>query len=142
MKKIRLLLVLIFFSIIFQPLSSKAEPGTAFPATLKIGIISEPKTLNPFSATDRWSKNITKQLYQPLYIKAPKTLDIIPWLAKEKARYNNRKKEVLIHLKQAFWEDGTPFSAEDVVFTANLIKEFKIPSLLFGLEFCQGGKGS
>jgi peptide/nickel transport system substrate-binding protein len=137
MKKILLLLIPIFSLVILHSSALKAEPKTVYPATLKIGIIVEPKTLNPFSATDRWSKNIIKQLYQPLYIKAPKTLDIIPWLAKNKASYDNKKKEVLIHLKQAFWDDGTRFSSEDVVFTVNIIKEFQIPSFYSDWNFVE-----
>jgi len=140
MKRIFYLIILLFFLINFQSPALPTTPGTLNSSlSLKIGLMEEPKTLNPFSATDRWSKNIIKQLYQPLYIKGPKNLDIVPWLAVEKPHFNHTN-EVIIHLKKAQWEDGTPLTADDIVFTGNIIKEFQIPSFYSDWDFIKGLK--
>jgi ABC-type transport system substrate-binding protein len=105
--------------------------GTATPALpkvyLKIGIMDEPKTLNPIQASDRWSKKVIMPIYQHLYIREPDTLELIPWIAEDKPIYDSERKTVTFHLKPMQWDDGTEFRAEDVVFTAEVFKKFHIP---------------
>ena len=48
---------------------------------LKIGLHEEPKTLNIWLASDANSKKILSLIYQPLYLRDPETLTLIPWLA-------------------------------------------------------------
>ncbi|MBU4426741.1 MAG: hypothetical protein KKB35_08395, partial [Proteobacteria bacterium] len=48
---------------------------------LKIGLMDEPKTLNIWLASDKWSGRVLSLMYQHLYERDPDTLELIPWLA-------------------------------------------------------------
>ena len=94
---------------------------------IKIGLLEEPKTLNTWLASDRWSRKVLSQIYHPLYIREPKNLKLIPWLAAGEPVYDEATLSYTIKLRPAKWSDGSELTSEDVVFTGNLIKEFKIP---------------
>jgi len=104
---------------------------TTFPATartyLNVAIMHEPKNLNPFGASDTWTKKVIRLLYQPLYLVDPQSSALIPWLAEDQPVYDPGRKTVTFHLREMAWDDGTPFGAEDVVFTAEVFKRFKVP---------------
>jgi len=102
------------------PLASAGE-------TLKMGVLEEPKTLNVWRATDAWSNKVLGFLYQPLYVRDPKTLEFIPWLAAEQPVYDEKELSYTVKLRPASWSDGTELTSEDVAFTGNFINEFKIP---------------
>jgi ABC-type transport system substrate-binding protein len=95
--------------------------------TLKMGILEEPKTLNVWRATDAWSNKVLGLLYQPLYVRDPKTLELIPWLAAEQPLFDEKELSYSVKLRPAKWSDGTEVTSQDVAFTGNFIKEFKIP---------------
>jgi len=94
---------------------------------LKIGLPEEPKSLNVWLASDGNSRKILSQIYQPLYTREPKTLKIIPWLAREQPVFNEEKLTYTVKLRAAKWSDGTDFTSGDVVFTRKLLLDFKIP---------------
>lgn len=94
---------------------------------LKMGVLEEPKTLNIWAAGDRWSLKILGLIYQPLYVRDPKTLDLIPWLAAEQPRFDEKELCYTVKLRPAKWSDGTALTSEDVAFTGNVINELKIP---------------
>lgn len=94
---------------------------------LKMGLLEEPKTLNVWRATDAWSNKVLGLLYQPLYIRDPKSLDLIPWLAAEPPLFNEKELSYTVRLRPAKWSDGTELTSEDVAFTGNFIRDFKIP---------------
>jgi ABC-type transport system substrate-binding protein len=94
---------------------------------IKIGILEEPRTLNIWLASDRWSLKVLGQIYHPLYMREPKNLKLIPWLALEDPVYDAANLSYTIKLRPAKWSDGSEFTSEDVAFTGNVIKEFKIP---------------
>jgi len=94
---------------------------------IKIGVLEEPKTLNIWLATDAWSNRVLGQIYHSLFIRDPKTLNPIPWLAERAPEFDPASLSYTVTLRDARWSDGTPFTAEDVAFTGNLIKEFKVP---------------
>ena len=94
---------------------------------LKIGLPEEPKSLNVWLASDANSRKILTQIYQPLYTRDPKTLKIIPWLAKEDPVFNKEKLSYTVKLRTAKWSDGSEFTSDDVVFTRKLFLDFKIP---------------
>lgn len=102
------------------PLASAGE-------TLKMGVLEEPKTLNVWRATDAWSNKVLGFLYQPLYVRDPKTLEFIPWLAAEQPVFDEKELSYTVKLRPATWSDGTELTSEDVAFTGNFINEFKIP---------------
>ncbi len=94
---------------------------------LKIGLMDEPKTLNIWLASDKWSGRVLSLMYQRLYIRDPDTLKLIPWLAEKDPVYDESNVSYTVKLRQAKWSDGSEFTSEDVAFTGRLIKEFKVP---------------
>ena len=94
---------------------------------LKIGLMDEPKTLNIWLASDKWSGRVLSLMYQRLYIRDPDTLELIPWLAEKEPVYDESTVSYTVKLRQAKWSDGSEFTSEDVAFTGRLIKEFKVP---------------
>jgi len=94
---------------------------------LKVGVPEEPKSLNPWLATDAWSSRVVRLIYEPLYIREPRNLDLIPWLAAEMPAYDPAARTYTIKLRQAKWSDGSPLTADDVAYTVWLIQSFKIP---------------
>ena len=102
---------------------------------LKMGILEEPKTLNIWAAGDRWSLKILGLIYQPLYIRDPKTLDLIPWLAAAAPEFDAKTLCYTVKLRPARWSDGTELTSEDVAFTGRFIQEFKVPRHLSKWKF-------
>ena len=94
---------------------------------LKVGLLEEPKTLNIWLASDRWSRKVLSQIYQPLYIRDPKTLEFVPWLAREAPVYDEATLSYTVKIREAKWSDGSELTSKDVAFTGHFIKEFKIP---------------
>ena len=94
---------------------------------LRIGLPEEPRTLNIWLASDANSRKILTQIYQALYIRDPKTLELIPWLAVEAPVYDEENISYRIGLRKAKWADGSDFTADDVVFTGRIITDFNIP---------------
>jgi len=102
---------------------------------IKIGLPEEPKTLNVWAATDTWSNRVLNQLLQPLYIREPKTLKFIPWLAAADPVYDPATLSYTIKLKDSKWSDGSPFTSHDVAFTGHVIKTFRVPRFISNWEF-------
>jgi ABC-type transport system substrate-binding protein len=105
-------------------LACRQEPS---PATLRIGLAEEPRTLNVWLASDANSRKVLSLIYQSLYMYDPDTLDLVPWLAASMPVYNPDALSYTITLRSARWSDGTPFTARDVAFTGRLIQTFKVP---------------
>jgi peptide/nickel transport system substrate-binding protein len=117
-----------FFSVLFQfGWTVQGCPDVRAATIIKIGMLEEPKTLNIWLASDGWSRKVLGQIYQPLYIREPDSLKMIPWLAKDQPVYDEASLSYTVKLKAAKWSDGSEFTAEDVAFTGESIKAFKIP---------------
>ncbi len=130
--KRKLLLFIHIFIILLLPLSCGKQPDHHF---LKIGLHEEPKTLNIWLASDANSKKILSLIYQPLYLRDPETLTLIPWLADGEPKYHPDTISYTVRLKQAKWSDGSDVTSKDVAFTANLIKEFRVPRYYSSWKF-------
>ncbi|MEA2040367.1 MAG: ABC transporter substrate-binding protein, partial [Thermodesulfobacteriota bacterium] len=110
--------------------------GNAWCANLlKIGFLEEPKTLNIWLASDTWSLKVLSQIYQPLYVRDPDTLKLVPWLAQDEPVYDAKTLSYTIQLRPGKWSDGSEFTSEDVAFTGRLIQEFKVPRYLSNWKF-------
>lgn len=92
---------------------------------LKVGLLEEPKTLNFWLASDTWSRKVLGLVYYPLYVHEPDKLELVPWLAEGLPVLDKEKLAYTVKLRDAKWSDGTPFTAEDVAFTARTIKEVR-----------------
>jgi peptide/nickel transport system substrate-binding protein len=103
--------------ILFLAISIKAS-------TLHLSISSNPSKLNPLIATDSASGEIADWVFDSL-IKYDKDANIAPSLAKSYEFEDNTT--LIFHLREGVkWSDGVPFSADDVIFTFNLITSPKI----------------
>jgi peptide/nickel transport system substrate-binding protein len=102
---------------------------------LKIGLLEEPKTLNNWLASDTWSRKVLSQIYQPLYVRDPETLQFVPWLAEEAPVFDKATLSYRVRIRPAKWSDGSPLTSEDVAFTGRVIQEFKIPGEASEWEF-------
>lgn len=104
---------------------------------LKVGVLEEPKSLNLWLATDAWSKRILGLMYQPLYIREPKSAQLVPWLADGEPDFDPKTLTCTVKLRPAKWSDGTDFTAEDVAFTGHMIYLFKMPRHYSKWKFVQ-----
>ena len=104
---------------------------------LKVAILKQPKNLNPFQTSDVWTKKVIRLIYQPLYLVDPDTQTLTPWLAEDLPVYDTDNRTVTFHLREMKWDDGSDFSAEDVVFTGEIFKKFQIPRYYAYWEFVE-----
>ncbi|RJR44679.1 MAG: ABC transporter substrate-binding protein [Desulfobacteraceae bacterium] len=116
-----IILLLLLFSLALHCRTASAG------SIIKIGILEEPKTLNIWRASDTWSKRVLSKICQPLFIREPRELKLIPWLAAAPPVYDPATVSYTLTLRNAKWSDGSEITAEDVAFTGQLIREFKIP---------------
>lgn len=114
-----------------------ALPQGASAAVLKVGLMDEPKTLNPFGAKDIWAAKVLLFFYQRLYYRDPVSQELVPWLASDQPVWDPQTKTVTFHLREGKWDDGSPFTAEDVVFTAQLILRFRLPAYYNNWSFVE-----
>ena len=95
-----------------------------FSSEFHTSISSSPNRINPLLATDSASSAIADWIFNGL-VKFNKNAAIIGDLAKSWHFEDNRT--LIFHLrKNVFWHDGVAFSADDVLFTYNLLKSKKI----------------
>lgn len=114
------------------PAASPSPPATGEAdrkETLIIGFeggqIASPDIANPFSPA-RWpmiSAGIHQAVFESLFYLNYETGELEPWLA-ESFQFNGDATEVTIKLRSgAEWSDGQPFTAGDVAFTLNLLRD-------------------
>jgi len=94
------------------------------------------QTFNPYLPNTAQGATFTNQgsggfIYEPLVqINNVKIGDDIPWLAKS-WKWSDENKTLTLHLQHGVkWTDGKPFSADDVVFTYDMLKKY--PALNVG----------
>ena len=99
------------------------------------GQIKDYNSFNPFLLTGV-SKTGWNFQYEPLYFYnayASQADNIIPWLATGH-EYNDDYTEVVIHIREGVeWSDGQPWTAHDLVFTINMLKD-NAPHLSFSTD--------
>ncbi len=95
-------------------------PGGATTATLRIGWSSEPDTLNPLTSYSTEANEVLQLIYDKLN-DYDADLNIQPSLAESTAADGTT---ITYSLRSGVtWHDGTPFTADDVVFTFSLIAD-------------------
>jgi len=110
--------------------AAKYVPGlpvpevTARAQTLNIAIskpYSDPTNLNVYTVADRSRSGIHQVVYEYFFYQNLQTGEYIPWLA-EGYEYNDDFTAITVHLRDGVeWSDGEPFTADDVVFTYDLL---------------------
>jgi len=96
---------------------------------LSFASVSDPKSFNPILAKETSTTSITSLIFEGLTRINVYTKEAEPNLA-ESWQVNNRGREWTFYLREDIrWNDGKPFSADDVLFTFNsLIYNPDIPS--------------
>ncbi len=79
------------------------------------------RNFNPFAGDNRWPT--VAGIYEPMFIYNIATGKIEPWLATAWEWSNNNQELTFTVRDDVQWSDGTPFTAKDVAYTFNLMKE-------------------
>ncbi|MCX7678804.1 MAG: peptide-binding protein [Spirochaetes bacterium] len=94
--------------------------------TLYVHLSAEPGTLNPIISTEAIAGAVTKYIYETLLERDYDTLELKPQLAE---RYQVRAGGLVYRFflkKGVLWDDGVEFSADDVVYSFERIKDPKV----------------
>ncbi|MEZ0361683.1 MAG: ABC transporter substrate-binding protein [Hydrogenobacter sp.] len=101
----------------------KLDPSEFHPTEGKEGgslhfiLNGDPKTLNPVVAQETTSTSVIDYLFTGLTKMDLKSMKVVPDLAQNWEEYDGGRRYVFHLRKDVKWSDGTPFSADDVVFT-------------------------
>jgi peptide/nickel transport system substrate-binding protein len=88
---------------------------------------AEPATLNPITATDAYEGIITGgNVYETLVKRDNETLELKPLLAESWTISDDKLTYTFTIRKGIKWQDGTPFTADDVVFSYETIMDPKV----------------
>jgi peptide/nickel transport system substrate-binding protein len=93
------------------------------------GIIGQPRYINPLLATSDTDLSLIKLVYSGLY-KFDAEGDVAPDLAESFPEVSEDGRSYTVQIKRnASWHDGTPITADDVIFTVQTLQnpEFKSP---------------
>src|SRR5688572_1474866 len=82
------------------------------------------RNFNPLSEAGdvRWTAR--RAMYEPMQIFEPLRGDYVPWLAERYQWLDGARRLRFTTRSNVRWSDGTPFSAHDVAFTFDLLKQF------------------
>jgi peptide/nickel transport system substrate-binding protein len=95
------------------------------------GPVTPPDQMNPNVPNARNSFGLHQTMIESLWYLNYEDGQMIPWLG-ESYEFNKDFTQVTIKLRKGvMWSDGQPFSARDVVFTTNMLKEAG-PNLSYG----------
>lgn len=138
MKRIWILVILLFFSFDlyaqtfideFNDAVKNKREGDEKPVsggTLRIRIPGDPSTLNPFLANSTETNNIVRYVYSSLITRDKETLEFLPSLASHWEVSDNGRIFTFTLREDVKWHDGVPFSADDVLFTFDMIKNEQV----------------
>ena len=108
--------------------------------TLRANFNAEPQTLNPLTYKDLYARYVKEYVVEALLDRDPDTLQFVPWLA-DRWEVSPDGLVITFHLDpRAKFSDGTPVTADDVVFTYETIVNPKIDcqSTASYFEDCKG----
>jgi peptide/nickel transport system substrate-binding protein len=113
--------LLIISSMLLVSCGSSASSGSG--AYLAINFEQVPtwvRNFNPFSATPLGST--LTAIYEPMMIYNKATGKLVPWLATDYSWNTDNTLLTFKLRKDVKWSDGQPFTAQDVLYTFNLLK--------------------
>jgi peptide/nickel transport system substrate-binding protein len=109
-------------------------PESEAGGTLRVGWTQEPDTLNPLVYETVQAGLIFREgLYETL-VGVSTELEPEPLLAQSWEMEEEGRKWTFHLVEDAVWHDGEPFTAADVKFTIEYIKEYELPGLLSYVE--------
>ena len=85
------------------------------------GMVGQPTTINPLFAANEIDQSLSSLVYRGL-LKSDGKGGIVNDLADSYEKSEDGRRWVVHLKKDVFWHDGTPFTADDVIFTINAIQ--------------------
>ena len=105
--------------------------------TIRWSLSEEPKNLNPCTASSAYEQEVLSKVFDSLIVSHPDTLDDMPWMAEKwdvgtwDVEPGKKGTTVTWYVRKGIkWSDGMPFTAEDVKFTIDYLKDNEIPRYL------------
>ena len=97
--------------------------------TVRVAILSEPRTLNALVSPTRAARIVFDQLYFELLDFDPETLEMTPQLTKSnpivtettEGKFKGGNAYQYEIIEEATWDDGTPITGEDVLFSLKMV---------------------
>ncbi|MFL0249585.1 ABC transporter substrate-binding protein [Clostridium neuense] len=108
--------------------SSSSSTSSNSKKIVNIGIMNAPSGFNALDSSDSSQNYMTEILFRPLLDLSP-DLKFIPSLADSITTTDNKTFVVKLN-KKAKWTDGKPVTADDVMFTINLITNPKVAATI------------
>lgn len=96
-------------------------PIGKFGGVFTSSILGDPKTFNPYNASDATSTELSEIMYDGLVQTNPTNGEVIPKLAKKIEVLKDNKTYIITLRKGIKWSDGVEITADDVYFTYNTI---------------------
>ncbi|MGQ9632086.1 MAG: ABC transporter substrate-binding protein [bacterium] len=129
-----LLGVLLVFGAAFQ--GASAQQRLPREETLYIAVgsrVADPTNFNIYApGVSRSGTGMHQMIFEYFFYVNLETGEYIPWLA-DRFEYSPDFKSITVHLKRGVkWNDGQPFTADDVVFTYDLL--LKNPTMVWAAE--------
>jgi peptide/nickel transport system substrate-binding protein len=94
----------------------------AYGGTYTEGIVGTPHLINPLLAETTTDKSLTTLVYSGLY-KYDDRGDLVPDLAQSLPQISTNQRQYTITLKPNLtWQDGSPLTADDIIFTIQAIQ--------------------
>ncbi|NLJ85384.1 MAG: hypothetical protein GX322_03010 [Firmicutes bacterium] len=114
------------------------ETGTPLDGgTIRWALSEEPKNLNPTTASSAYEWDVLDKLFDGLLTMHPESLEDMPWMAKKwdvdtwEVEPGKEGTVITWYLQEGIkWSDGVSFTAEDIDFTINFLKDNKVPRYL------------
>ncbi len=103
-----------------KPLVAKCEPGV-HGGRLVIATFGDPKTFNPITENESSSTDIIRLLFSGLLSVDTQTQTVGPGLAESWTVEPDQKTWTFVLRKGVVWSDGKPLTADDVIFTWDVI---------------------
>ncbi len=129
-QKIRALSLVIWILLAFSGMAEAAPAsGASDPVDgdwLIYHLSAEPATLNPVTSTDAYASNINGFIYESLLKRDEKTLELVPVLAESWDISEDHLVYTFRLKRNIFWEDGEPFTARDIQFSFERIRDPKV----------------
>ncbi|MFN3699405.1 MAG: ABC transporter substrate-binding protein, partial [Dictyoglomus sp.] len=112
-----------FSQIGFSQLSVNVPRHETIIANVLSGRVVSPDNFNVWTTSWRSpDRGIQQLMLEPLWIVDPATGKVINALAKDKPLYNKDFTSMTVKIREGcYWSDGVEFTADDVVFTVQLI---------------------
>ena len=105
--------------------------------TIRWALSEEPKNLNPITASSAYEQEVLSKVFDGLTTSHPDTLEDMPWMAEKwdigswDVEPGKKGTTVTWYVRKGIkWSDGMPFTAEDVKFTIDYLKENECPRYL------------